>query len=401
MPPIALDATLTSRFLNAFRSSRVNDSLDEELRFHVEERTRELAAAGHSPEDAARQARRVLGNTLVLRDRSRDVKLLPWLDAVLRDVRYGARVLRKNLIVTTAAVLSLALAMGACIAAFSLIDALVLRPLPIREPDRVVTLSYTDLTDSTDSAAPRVRRRAGATESHVTRASLIRESKQRHQITRRPAHSLEAWKTDRGNFTIVGVVQDGFTGFEPGVRTDVWVPLTTYSAEALTNSGQQWFRILCQLAPGADPSAVQARLQSAFTAFRRDRVKDAPPDTPKDLISRFLRTPLQMLPARNGASDLRTTFERPLWILSAVVGLVLLIACSNIASLLTARAAARDREMALRISNWRGKPAPHSAAAGREPHDVGLRLRSRSSVRHRRHTGDRPNALARRRIDLS
>jgi hypothetical protein len=102
-----------SRIVNVFRSAHVEDDLDDELRFHLEEKTRRLIGGGLPPDVAAREARRRLGNPLATKERSRDVKLLPWLDALVRDVRFGFRVLRKDAVVTTAAIVSLALAMGA------------------------------------------------------------------------------------------------------------------------------------------------------------------------------------------------------------------------------------------------------------------------------------------------
>ena len=87
-------------------------------------------------------ARRQFGNRLRLREQSRDVKLLPWLDSLVRDVRLGARMLRKNRLVTAAAIVSLSLALGACVAAFSLVDALILRPLPVHQPERLIYLTY-------------------------------------------------------------------------------------------------------------------------------------------------------------------------------------------------------------------------------------------------------------------
>ena len=85
---------------------------------------------------------RRFGSPLRLREQSLDVKLLPWLDSIARDVRLGARMLRKNAVVTAAAVVSLSLALGACVAAFSLVDALILRPLPVRDPEQLIYLTF-------------------------------------------------------------------------------------------------------------------------------------------------------------------------------------------------------------------------------------------------------------------
>ena len=108
------------------------------------QRTRALIEAGHSPDEAARRARRALGNALLLRERSREVNCSHgWMPCcAMRDTEHASC---EDPVVTGAAVLSLALAMGACIAAFSLIDALVLRPLPVREPERLVSLAYPDI----------------------------------------------------------------------------------------------------------------------------------------------------------------------------------------------------------------------------------------------------------------
>ena len=131
-----------SRLANVFRSSSVEAELDEELQFHVEERIRELTAAGMTREAATAEVARRFGNPLRLREESRDVKLLPWLDSMVRDVRLGVRMLRKNAVVTGASVVSLSLALGACVAAFSLVDALILRPLPVRHPEQLVYLTF-------------------------------------------------------------------------------------------------------------------------------------------------------------------------------------------------------------------------------------------------------------------
>ena len=131
-----------SRIANVFRSSGVDRVLDDEITFHIESRIADLVAAGMSRDAAEITARRQFGNRLRLREESRDVKLLPWLDSLVRDLRLGARMLRKNGLVTAAAILSLSMALGACVAAFSLVDALILRPLPVYRPERLVYLTY-------------------------------------------------------------------------------------------------------------------------------------------------------------------------------------------------------------------------------------------------------------------
>ena len=112
------------------------------MAFHIESRIADLVAGGMTRNAAEATARRQFGNRLRLREESRDIKLLPWLDSLVRDVRLGARMLRKNRLVTAAAIVSLALALGACVAAFSLVDALILRPLPVHQPERLVYLTY-------------------------------------------------------------------------------------------------------------------------------------------------------------------------------------------------------------------------------------------------------------------
>src|SRR5262249_54986782 len=131
---------------NVFQSSKLDRDLDDELQFHIEERIRALTADGMSRQDAEAQVSRHFGSTLRLREESRDVKLLPWLDSLVRDFRLGLRMLRKNATVTAGAVISLGLALGACDAAFLLVDALILRPLPVHNPNKLVYLSFPTFT---------------------------------------------------------------------------------------------------------------------------------------------------------------------------------------------------------------------------------------------------------------
>ena len=131
-----------SRIANTFRSPGVDRVLDDEITFHIESRIADLIAGGMTRDAAETTARRQFGNRLLRREESRDVKLLPWLDSLVRDLRLGTRLLRKNALVTAAAILSLSMALGACVAAFSLVDALILRSLPVHQPERLIYLTY-------------------------------------------------------------------------------------------------------------------------------------------------------------------------------------------------------------------------------------------------------------------
>jgi len=131
-----------SRMANVFRSSAVDRALDEEMQFHIDARVDDLVATGMTRQAAEVAASRQFGSRLRLRESSRDVKLLPWVESVFKDIRFALRMFRKHTVVTVAAIASLTLALGASLAAFSLIDALILRPLPVREPERLVYLSF-------------------------------------------------------------------------------------------------------------------------------------------------------------------------------------------------------------------------------------------------------------------
>jgi hypothetical protein len=131
-----------SRFVNVWRRGRLDRELDSEIRFHLDERADSYRRGGLSTAEAEREARRQFGNRLLMREASREVKLLPWLESLRRDVEIGLRLFRKDAVLTAAALVSLSLAIGACTAAFSLIDALVLRPLQVQDPERLVYLTF-------------------------------------------------------------------------------------------------------------------------------------------------------------------------------------------------------------------------------------------------------------------
>src|SRR5581483_124768 len=122
-----------SRIVNVIRSDRLSREIDEEIQSHIQEAIEQ----GRDPSEA----RRAFGNTLRKSEESRRIKLIPWLDGLRSDATFGWRRLRKNKVTTAAAILSLALAIGACTSAFRLIDAILLRPLPVKTPELLYGLA--------------------------------------------------------------------------------------------------------------------------------------------------------------------------------------------------------------------------------------------------------------------
>jgi hypothetical protein len=131
-----------SRLRNAIRPQRLDEDLADEMRDHMECRADALRAAGCQPEEARRQAAIGFGNVTKLNEQSRDVRLWAALESMLQDVRYTWRGMRKNPAFAVTAVLSLGLAIGANTAIYSIVDAAMLRPLPVPEPDRLVALAW-------------------------------------------------------------------------------------------------------------------------------------------------------------------------------------------------------------------------------------------------------------------
>ena len=130
-----------SRIANALRPGRAAADLADELQFHIDQRATDLMRNGLPRAEAERVARRQLGNSLQVRESSRDVKSAVWLESLLHDFRFGLRMLSKYRMASFVAITSLALAIGACTAAFALVDALILRPLPVPAPHQLIDLA--------------------------------------------------------------------------------------------------------------------------------------------------------------------------------------------------------------------------------------------------------------------
>jgi predicted permease len=394
-----------SRLKNAVRPRRLDADLADEMRDHCERRAAALRAKGLNAEEAQRQADVRFGNVTRLREESRAIRLWAGLEGTLQDVRYAWRGMRKGPAFAATAVLSLALAIGANTAIYSIVDAAILRPLPVPAPNELFRLSSPGISDPGGPAAqerasfsypmylqfaavskeaarltlfsdPQHVEAQGATTEKITRQFVSEDAFEVLGVSPAAGRllmpqgravvvlSYDYWRkrfqADPGvvgrnlriegkAYEIVGVARAGFFGVEPGRFIDAWLPASVYDAKALAESGWNWFQIVGRLRPGVSRERVAARLQPIFHRFqmeRANRVSTMPPSIKEQL----LRSAIQVHAAATGVTDFQRTFARPLWIVFGVAAGILLIACANVASLLLARAMARAPEMAMRVS---------------------------------------------------
>jgi len=164
----------------------------------------------------------------------------------------------------------------------------------------------------------------------------------------------KTFRMGNDRFEIIGIAPKGFIGTEPGAVTDVFIP-AMMNVEAINSPGWSWFRIWARPRTGVSEEQVQQPLQAAFTHEHQEEIKTFHSDTPKQIVDAYLSEKVVLFPAGSGASDIQKEYRRPLIILAALVALVLLVACANVGNLLTAQAAARAREMALRVSIGAGQ----------------------------------------------
>ena len=407
--------SLWSRIWNAVQGERLNRELDEELQFHIEE----AIAAGRDP----KEARRAFGCTLHAREASHSIRVVGWLESLLSDISFGWRQLRRNKVTSLAAVLSLALGIGSCVAAFRLIDALLWRPLPISGASRLYVLSRqligfegkpieddhwatadfklmrdaakdqanliaisdadrTDITWSTDDdmekanvvyvsgnmfplffpdlgLEPALGRLFVPDDDRAPGASpyaVLSWDYWNHHFGRDPHVLGRSLHIGDQAFEVIGVGPRDFTGTEKGTVTDIFLPLSMSSLA--TQDDIMWHRTFLMLKPGVSPGTVLEPLRQHLSAVARAFEANCSAcfrGATKAAIDRFLNQKLVFYPAGAGISDLQKDYRRLLGVLGLLAAMVLLIACVNVANMMTAQAAARAHEMALRISIGAGR----------------------------------------------
>ncbi|HEV2205731.1 MAG TPA: ABC transporter permease [Candidatus Acidoferrales bacterium] len=391
-----------------FHRSKQDAQLDSELRFHVEQQTAENIAAGMNPEEARRRALAQFGGLEFIKEETRGARGTHFIDTLLQDIRFALRVLRNTPLITGIAILSLALGIGANTAIFSLVDAVMLRMLPVQNPEQLVQIKFKSPmsrnanTNATNPIWEQVRDHQdafasvfawrpvefdlanGGEENTVSgiyasgayfttlgvkpaAGRLIAPSDDVRGCSGVAVLGYGFWQSHYAgaesaigsfirlsgfSFPIVGVAQRGFSGTEIGTPFDVAIPVCAAAilGRSLDARSSWWLTMMGRLKPGVSIERADARMKALSPVLFGAVVPTEFPPKSQDLFRKYTFITVPAATGAAGFSGLREQYGQPLEILMAVVGVVLLIACANIASLLLARSAARQKEIAVRLS---------------------------------------------------
>jgi predicted permease len=385
------------------RGTRDRD-FDEELRAHVDLATSDEMSRGVPADEARRRALARLGRLDAAREQHRDARGLPWVESLGRDLRDAVRLLRRSPGFAFVAIASLALGIGANTAVFSVFDALVFKPLPIREPDRLVRIiprpnrpdsSYPvweqirdrrDLFDgvcawtqdapldvglirdgalvplntqwvSGDFASTLGLRAARGRWLNMSdelaaadggeHAAVISDAFWRTRLGARDDAIGSVVVTNSFPVTIVGIASPDFLGMDVGSAFDLMLPITAAPKGFLETSMFSWVSIFARLKPGQTIEVASAAIRTAQPAIREATL---PKELRSDSRDAYLRDPMTVVSAATGRSSLRPLYRDPLAIVMAGVALLLLIACANLTNLLLARAETRRHEIGVRLA---------------------------------------------------
>jgi predicted permease len=381
---------LASRIQAWLSPREIDHDFQQELDSHLESLTNENIRRGMSPDEAVRAARIRLGGFTQLSETNRELRGLPFLETFFQDIRFASRMLRKSPGFTAVAVLTLALGIGANTAIFSLLNAIVLKTLPVANPESLVVLAsysrsgrigdfgyqdYLVLRDSNRSFSGVLAASnpalidvgsGGETDSALRKIvsanyfSVLGVQPALGRVFNNEDENLQVviisdrfWKRSFAGspevigkqidlvgqpFTIVGVAPSEFLGETVGEAPDIWASMSLMPASQRSLPGYTWLNLMARLNPTVNPQRASADMGLLL------------PQVPNSAARGGFIERIAVESGGRGGSGLRNTFSAPLSILMTVVAVVLLIACANLASLLLARGAAREKEIATRLA---------------------------------------------------
>lgn len=423
---------LLARSLGFFTGKKADRELNEEIHAHLEMLEEENRRRGMTSDDARNAALREFGGVAQMRETYREINGLGLVESFIQDVRYALRMMRRNPGFAIIVILLLALGIGVNTAIFSAIDAVMLRLLPMKDPQRLVMLYWASqnyprgLLNGIEGGGGVDRGSGGPNQATVFSYSTFLELRDANRVfsdtfafagnntrinvglsdraeaaiqqgvsgnyfaglgihaalgrtiqphdDQEPAPpvavlSYSFWQQKLGGnrsildktiivngnpITIIGVTPPEFFGLEPGTSPDFWVPLHLYSGQMRRlgnlNNGLPylqdpltwWVQIIGRLKPGINEAQARAELDLLFQRSMRA--------TGGAAVSPDRMPGIHVLSIKQGLDTLRFQYSRSLLLMLAMAGMVLLIACFNLAALLLARATARQKEIALRLS---------------------------------------------------